>query len=114
MLIDPLAIARDLRAVELPPEQAEAIASAIARSLSDGAAVKSDFNLLARKIDALETTLTTKLDALDRTMAARHEALDAQLTSKIDNARSSLLVWLMGVIFATAGVIITVLKYEAV
>lgn len=99
MSFDTLSIARDLRAAELPAEQAEAIAAAIGRSMAEGAASKTDSEKLIARSDALE-----------RTIAAQMQALDAQITSKIDNARSTLLTWLVGVIVATAGVIIAVLR----
>ena len=89
MNVDTLAIARDLRATELPVAQAEAIAAAIGRAVTEGVATKSDIDVIGQKIDAL----------------------DARLTAKIEGARSSLLIWLMGVIVATAGVIIAVLKF---
>lgn len=89
MNVDTLAIARDLRATELPAAQAEAIAAAIGRSTSEGVATKSDIDVIGQKIDAL----------------------DARLTARIESARSSLLIWLMGVITASVGVIIAVLKY---
>lgn len=90
MNVDTLAIARDLRATELLVAQAEAIAAAIGRAVIEGVATKSDIDVIGQKIDAL----------------------DAQLTAKIEGARSSLLIWLMGVIVATAGVTIAVLKFE--
>ena len=98
--VDTLSIARDLRATELLPEQAEAIAAAIGRSMAEGTASKPDVEKVIARIDGLE-----------RTFSAQLQALDAQLTSKIDNAKSSLLIWLMGVIFATSGLLIAVLKY---
>lgn len=89
MNVDTLAIARDLRATELPAAQAEAIAAAIGRSVNDGVATKPDIEIIVQKIDAL----------------------DARLTAKIENARSSLLIWLMGIIVASVGVVIAVLKF---
>ncbi len=89
MNVDTLAIARDLRATELPAAQAEAIAAAIGRSVYDGVATKPDIEIIVQKIDAL----------------------DARLTAKIENARSSLLIWLMGIIVASVGVVIAVLKF---
>lgn len=89
MNIDTLSIAKDLRAADLPTEQAEAIAAAIGRSVSEGVATKADIDVIAQKIEALE----------------------AGLTAKIESARSSLLIWLMGVIIATAGVVMAVLKF---
>ena len=107
MNIDTLAIARDLRATELPAAQAEAIATAIGRSLSEGVATKSDIEIIVQKIDALGA----RIEASERTLGARIDMVDAQLTAKIEGARSSLLIWLMGVIIATAGALMAVLKY---
>ncbi len=88
MNIDTLSIARDLKAVELPAEQAEAIAAAIGRSLIEGAASKSDLEVIVHKLDAIEE----------------------RLTARIEGVKSQLLMWLAGAIFAAAGVLIAVIK----
>ena len=81
MNIDTLFIARDLKAVELPSEQAEAIAAAIGRSVTEGVATKPDLQIM-----------------------------EDRLVAKLEAAKTQILIWLMGVIAATAGAIIAVVK----
>ncbi|WP_419809901.1 hypothetical protein [Sphingomonas sp.] len=81
MNIDTLSIARDLKATELPAAQAEAIAAAIGRSVSEGVATKLDVQLL-----------------------------EERLTGRLEGVKSQILIWLMGAIFASAGAIIAVIK----
>jgi hypothetical protein len=78
--VDTLSIARDLKATELPA-QVEAIASAIGRAVTDGVATKSDIQLM-----------------------------EERLSARLKSAKTQLLTWLMGVIVATAGILIAVLK----
>lgn len=65
----------------------------------EGAAAKTDVESLLLRIEAMEQRLLAKFDALD-----------AQMTSKIESSQSTVLTWLVGVIFATAGVLIAVIK----
>ena len=81
MNIDTLSIARDLKATELPPAQAEAIAAAIGRSVTEGVATKADI-----------------------------QVMEERLAAKIEGAKTQILIWLMGVIIATAGAVIAVIK----
>ena len=81
MHIDTLSIARDLKATESPPAQAEAIAAAIGRSVTEGVATKVDLQLM-----------------------------EERLTARVEGAKSQILIWLMGAIFAAAGAIIAVIK----
>lgn len=63
MMVDTLTIARELKAAEFPPGQAEAIAAAIGRSVTETAATRSDVSQtelrLEAKIDQLHTKLLT-------------------------------------------------------
>jgi hypothetical protein len=62
MAIDTLSIAQELREAELPSGQAEAIASAIGRTLTEGAATKADLKEVESRIDRLEISIDGKLD----------------------------------------------------
>ena len=88
MHIDTLSIARDLKATELPPEQAEAIAAAIGRSVMEGTASKADIRLLEEQMVAME----------------------ARISGKLESAKNQLFIWLAGVIFASVGVVVAVVK----
>ncbi|AIT06691.1 hypothetical protein MC45_10250 [Sphingomonas taxi] len=67
MNVDTLSIARDLKATELPAAQAEAIAAAIGRAVTDGVATKSDIQLM-----------------------------EERLSARLGSAKTQLLTWLMG------------------
>ncbi|PAX08796.1 hypothetical protein [Sphingomonas lenta] len=92
MHIDTLSIARDLRAAELSPEHAEAIAAAIGRSVNEGAASKAD-------LESLRTSIDVKLDAV------KHE-----LRSDLEKLRSQLTLSLVGSQVAIAGIVLAILK----
>ena len=64
MSIDTLTIARELRDAEMPSSQAEAIAYAIGRSVTEGAATKADIREVEVRIDKLELAIEGKLDRL--------------------------------------------------
>ncbi len=100
--IDTLSIARDLKATELPAEQAEAIAAAIGRSVTDGAASKADFQLLRGDFQVLRADF--------QVLRADLQASEERLTARIEAASRQTLVWLAGAIFAVAGILIATIK----
>ena len=99
MSLDTLSIARELRDADVAPAQAEAIAAAIGKSVGDEATLKADISTILVKIDGLKSDITLQ-----------NEALEQRLTVKIETMRSSLLVWLIGVIVAGLGLLLTVGK----
>ena len=88
MNIDTLAIARDLRATELPPAQAEAIAAAIGRSVSEGTATKLD-------LEVVEQRLSTKIETV---------------RTDVERARNQVVLWVVGSQITLAGLILALLK----
>lgn len=88
MNIDTLSIAKDLRAAELPSEQAEAIAAAIGRSVTEGSATKDDLNLV--KFDL-------KADI-------------ERLRTEVEKTRNQIMTWVIGAVLAVGGTIIAVIK----
>ena len=50
MMVDTLTIARELKAAELPVGQAEAIAAAIGRSVTETAVTKTDLDVLKQEL----------------------------------------------------------------
>jgi hypothetical protein len=72
--VDTLAIARTLRAVELPQPQAEAIAAAIGSSILESAATKADLREvkleLESKIESVQAKLIMWMIGSQLTMAA--------------------------------------------
>ena len=99
MNIDTLSIARDLKATELPAEQAKAIAAAIGRSVTEGAAPKFD-------LEAVRLSLKGEIDVLRQEVRAEFEKLRAD----VEKLRSSLISTVVGSQIAIAGVIIAVIK----
>ncbi len=95
MHIDTLSIARDVKATELPTDQAEAIAAAIGRSVTEGSASKADVQLLRSDFQILRADL---------------QASEERLTARIEAASPQTLVWLAGAIFAVAGLFIATIK----
>ncbi|UAK23415.1 hypothetical protein [Sphingomonas nostoxanthinifaciens] len=81
MIVDTLTIARELKAADLPAGQAEAIAAAIGRSVSETAATKVDLDLL------------------------RHE-----LKADIEKVRNQLLLWFVSTQIALGGLMIALIK----
>jgi hypothetical protein len=64
MAFDTLKTSKDLAAAGFEPAQAEALASAIATSLSSGVATKEDIAKLDGKIDGAASRLDGKIDSV--------------------------------------------------
>lgn len=82
MSIDTLALARELRAAEMPQAQAEAFAAALGRSFTETIATKSDLAHLEAKIEI-----------------------------KIEQASSRLLLWFIGTNTALAAMLLAAIKF---
>jgi hypothetical protein len=61
MTVDTLSLARELRAADFAPTQAEALASAIGRSIGETAASKADLREVRLEIEAKIEALQTRL-----------------------------------------------------
>ena len=81
MMVDTLTIARELKAAELPAGQAEAIAAAIGRSVTETAATKADLELV------------------------KHE-----LKADIEKVRNQVLIWVVSTQIAVAGLSLAIIK----
>lgn len=92
MTVDTLSLAQRLRGGALTAEQADAIAAAIGNAVGESAASKAD-------MVQIRTEIKGDFAALEQ----RLEALEQRLTAKIEGARSSLLIWVVGVLFAFGG-----------
>ncbi|MBW6532816.1 CCDC90 family protein [Sphingomonas sp. RRHST34] len=90
MGIDTLSIAKDLRAAALPQDQAEAIAAAIGRATSEGAATKSDLDRLGERIDARFEQEAARIDARFDRKAARVDARFVQVDARFDQIEARL------------------------
>jgi hypothetical protein len=85
MSVDTLSIARELKATKMPAAQAEAIAAAIGYSLHENVATKSDLRELELRFDS-------KIDA------------------KIENLKSTMMLWFIGTNLTMAAIILAALK----
>ena len=85
MTVDTLSIARELKATKMPAAQAEAIAAAIGYSLHENVATKSDLRELELRFDA-------KIDA------------------KIENLKSTMMLWFIGTNLTMAAIVLAALK----
>ncbi len=92
MTVDTLSLARELRAADLAGPQAEAIAAAIGRAVTETSATKDD---LAR----VEASLRLEIARLDGKMETKVEAL-----------RSSLLSWFVGTQLAVGALVVALVK----
>ncbi len=104
MNIDTLSIARDLKATQLPAEQAEAIAAAIGRAVIESSATKADLELA-------RTGLKADLDLVRASLDAKVEQVRADLRTAIERSRNQVTVWLGSTQIALAGLIIAAIKY---
>ena len=110
MNIDTLSIARDLRAAELPPEQAEAIAAAIGRAVAESSATKADLDLVRTGLDGKIEQVRGSLEGKIEQVRGNLEAKIEQVRTELEKLRSNLLTSLIGTQIAIAGVIIAVIK----
>lgn len=99
MTIDTLSIAKDLKAAELPAEQAEAIAAAIGRSISEGSATKADVQLVKQELQGELVLVRAEL-----------KTGVEQLRTEIERMRNQVMVGVFGIIAALAGIIIEIVR----
>lgn len=115
MSIDTLALARELRAAEMPQAQAEAFAAALGRSFSETAATKADLDQLAAttKADLNQLAAATKADLNQLAAAAKADLnqLESRLDTKIEKATSRLLFWFIGTNTALAAMLVAAIKF---
>lgn len=88
MMVDTLTIARELKAADLPEGQAEAIAAAIGRSVSETAATKADVELAKQELRGDIHRLRGDMERLART----------------------LIVWFIGTQVTIGGLIVAIIK----
>ena len=103
MSVDTLSRAKELRAADFATPQAEAIAAAIGRSVSETTATKADLS---------ELRAAGKADVLQLGTALRGEIsnLGADLRTEIERSRNATLTWVIGAMFAIAGLAVAAVK----
>ena len=121
MNVDTLSIARELRAADLPAEQAEAIAAAIGRAVAESSATKADLDLvrsdLGHDIEQVRADLDRKIEQVRVDLERKIEQLRADLERKIEQvrtevekAKNQLILWVITSQVTLAGIIIAVVK----
>ncbi len=114
MMVDTLTIARELRATDLPTRQAEAIAAAIGRSVTEAGATKADVESTQRglkaDIDLLRQEVKADIDALRREVKAEIDLLRQEFKAEIEKVRSQLILWVVSTQVAVGGLIIAIIK----
>lgn len=126
MSVDTLALARDLRAANLGQDQAEAIAFAIGRALTEGAASKADLSEtradlkadiqelraeLKSDIQELRAELKSDIQELRLELKTDSASVRTELKTAIEGVKSTLLMWFVGTMLAFSGFIIAVVKF---
>uniref|UniRef100_UPI0035CA1ACD hypothetical protein n=1 Tax=uncultured Sphingomonas sp. TaxID=158754 RepID=UPI0035CA1ACD len=99
MMVDTLTIARELKATELPAEQAEAIAAAIGRSVAEGSATKAD----------LETVRVSLKSDIDNVWSEARE-MESHLIAKIEAGHVKLIMWFIGTQIAFIAIMSAIIK----
>ncbi|TXG83457.1 MAG: DUF1640 domain-containing protein [Sphingomonadales bacterium] len=133
MSVDTLALARDLRAANLGQDQAEAIAFAIGRALTEGAASKADLSEtradlkadiqelraelhevraeLKAEIQDVRAELKSDIQELRLELKTDSASVRTELKTAIEGVKSTLLMWFVGTMLAFSGFIIAVVKF---
>jgi len=108
---DTLAYANKLKAVDIPPAQAEAQAEAM-RDILESAihtaelATKSDIALVKKDMEAMEQRVNGKIDAVEQRLNAKMDALNA----KMDAMMNKLIIRLTGAMIVLATVTGTIVS----
>ena len=114
MTVDTLSLARDLRAAELPQQQAEAIALAISHALDNSATTKTDLTQSESRIEGairqFRTEFHAEIEKLRAELHAEIGKLRCEINGKIDQQTAKLLFWFIGTNAALAGLLIAALK----
>ena len=132
MSLDTLSIARELRAADVAPAQAEAIASAIGRAVNEGSATKADLVELrsAAKGDLKELQsemqtefrefkadvkgefreLRAEFDARFERIDSRFVQMESSVDAKLERIKNEMIRWFITSLVTLAAVIIAAIK----
>jgi hypothetical protein len=97
--VDTLSLARELRAADLAQPQAEAIAAAIGRAVTETAATRADLAQLRSEMAAMHAELKGGIDALR-----------AETKTNMAEMKASILTWFVGTQIALGAILIAALK----
>ncbi|HKX78835.1 MAG TPA: hypothetical protein VJM34_09975 [Novosphingobium sp.] len=114
MSIDTLAIARSLRAAEMPQPHAEAIAAAIGSSILDVAATKTDLGHVEAQLKGdlgrVEAQLKGELGRVETQLKGDIAQVESRLETKIEQLRSQMMVWFIATNLTIGAIILAALK----
>lgn len=112
--VDTITIARALRAADMPPAQAEAVALAIARSVAETAASKTDLDLLETRLiaqnAATRADLKSEIAEVRADLKSEIAELRTEVRQGLSDLKSGLLTWMIVMIVALGGFLVAVLK----
>jgi hypothetical protein len=103
MSVDTFSLARELRAADLAGPQAEAIAAAIGRAVTETSATKADLGTLRSELKADSVALRTEFKADLAT-------LRSDVKADLEALRSSMLLWFIGTQVAVGALIVALVK----
>lgn len=103
MTVDTLSLAQQLRAAELSPAQADAIAAAIGKAVIEGTATKAD-------IQQIRTDFSAEIKELRSEIAQFKIEIEAKIDSKIEQLRSQMMIWFIATNLTIGAIIIAALK----
>ena len=107
---DSLGYAQKLRAVGMPPEQAETEAALIRDEVLAHAATKGDVIDLEERLEVKFERLDGKIDRAEERSNARIDALDQRLTGRIDQLELRMTVRLGGMLVVAVGFVVAAQK----
>jgi hypothetical protein len=113
MVVDTLALARDLRAAELPPAFAEAIAAAIGKGALDSAdsnATKADLGLLRAEVAQDIAQLRHDVAHDIRNLRSEVGQMKMRLEGKLEALHAKSLTWFIGSQVAVGALIVALVK----
>ncbi|WP_243408778.1 apolipoprotein A1/A4/E family protein [Microbacterium sp. TPD7012] len=88
------------------------VISAIGIVLTLGASLFAGFAWMVRRIDAVDTKLTTRINAVDEKLTARIDAVEEKLTARIDAVEEKLTARIDALADEVTGVKIAIARLE--
>ena len=103
MSVDTRSLARELRAANLALPQAEAIATAIGRAVTETAATKTD-------LAELRAATRSDIDLIKVELERTKIELRGEIRAASESVKSTLVMWFVGTQIALGAIIIAALK----
>lgn len=107
-MLDTLKASEDLQAAGMPREQANALIKAINEGLRDTVVTKADLQEFAAGRSQQISSLDSKISSLDANSSKAFSSLD----SKISQIKTSIIMWIAGLLVAQTAIIATMLALK--